>query len=144
VTGKTEVKIQSYFGCCYDNITAPLMAKVKELGITELISGKRNDEHHKSSGKDGDVVDGVKHIHPIENWSQEQVLSYLHDNMTVPTHFYFNHSSLDCYDCSAYLKDTQDVFEWSRKHPELHAKKVIRIQQVKDTLNKAMEIYSCH
>jgi 3'-phosphoadenosine 5'-phosphosulfate sulfotransferase (PAPS reductase)/FAD synthetase len=141
VTGHTETKIQSYFGCCYDNITLPLMAKVKQLGVTYLVSGKRNDEGHVSSSKDGDVIDGVTHLHPIENWTRDQVLEYLESKMQVPEHLYFNHSSLDCYDCSAYIKDTKDVFEWSKKHPALHAKKVIRINQVKETLNQAMEIY---
>lgn len=144
VTGKTEIKIQSYFQCCYENISLPLMRKVKELGITELISGKRNDEGHVSSHHDGDIVDGVRHSHPIEDWSDAEVLEYLEFHMTIPEHFKFKHTSLDCYDCSAYIKDTKDIAEWAKiKHPDLYAKKVIRIKQVKDTLNKAMEIYQC-
>jgi phosphoadenosine phosphosulfate reductase len=139
VTGKTETLIQPYFACCYDNITKPLMDKCKELGVTELISGKRDDEHHKSS--DGGMVDGILHTHPIHDWTSEQVLEYLSFYMELPKHFNFSHSSLDCYDCSAYLKDTQDIFEWSKQYPDLHDKKVIRINQVKNVLTKAMEIY---
>lgn len=141
ITGKTDLTIQSYFGCCYDNVTAALMAKVKELGITTLISGKRNDEGHVSSNKNGDVVNGLTHLHPIEDWTSNQVTEYLFNNMALPEHFAFKHSSLDCYDCSAYVKDTQDILRWSKKHPELHAKRVFRINQVKTVLNQAMESY---
>jgi phosphoadenosine phosphosulfate reductase len=141
ITGKTKVTLQSYFSCCYDNITAPLMAKVKELGIITLISGKRNDETHLSSSEDGQVIDGITHIHPIEHWSRDEVLDFLKTKMQVPEHFYFNHSSLDCYDCSAYVKDTKDIMNWSKKHPNLHVQKVVRMTQVKTALQESMEIY---
>ena len=139
VTGKQKITIQSYFQCCYENISAPLNAKVKELGITTLISGKRNDEGHLSSCSDGQLLDGVTHIHPIEKWSSQDVLSYLSSKMEVPEHFKLSHSSLDCYDCSAYLKDTKDILEWSKKYPELHDKKVIRINQLKAVLTESMK-----
>jgi phosphoadenosine phosphosulfate reductase len=140
ITGKTDITIQSYFNCCLDNVTKPLMGKVKELGITTLISGKRNDEGHLSSSHDGEIVDGITHLHPIENWTEQQVLDYLETKMYVPFHLRFKHSSLDCYDCSGYLKHTKDIFEWAAdKHPELHAKKVFRINQIKTVLNEAME-----
>lgn len=142
VTGNTEIKIQSYFGCCYDNISKPLLNKVKELGITTLISGKRNSENYLSSHQDGEMVDGVLQVHPIENWTDSQVLDYLQGKMEMPEHFKFGHSSLDCYDCTAYLKDTKDIFEWSKKYPDLHQKKVFRINQVKTVLDKEMEHYA--
>jgi phosphoadenosine phosphosulfate reductase len=141
VTGKTDVTIQSYFQCCFDNVTEPLMAKVKELGITTLISGKRNDEGHVSGLSDGQVVDGVTHLHPIENWSSKQVLEYLFNKMELPVQFGFNHTSLDCYDCSAYVKSTKDILEWSVIHPALHKERTTRINQVKSVLAKEMECY---
>lgn len=141
ITGKTDITIQSYFQCCFDNVSNPLNEKCKELGITTLISGKRNDEGHVSSHKNGEIVDGIKHLHPIENWSNEDVLKYLENKMTIPNHFKLSHTSLDCYDCSAYLKDTKDIFEWSKKYPKLHAQKVIRINQLKEILIKEMECY---
>lgn len=138
VTGKQDVTIQSYLQCCFENISAPLNAKVKELGITTLISGKRNDEGHLSNCSHGQLVDGVQHLHPIETWSAKEVLSYLALHMQVPKHFELSHSSLDCYDCPAYLKDTKDILEWSKQYPDLHHKKMKRIHQLKAVLTEAM------
>lgn len=139
ITGSVETKVQSYLNCCMDNISAPLMAKVKELGITLLISGKRLSEGHQSSHMDGDVIDGVMHVHPIENWTDKEVLDLLHENMVVPKHFSFSHSSLDCYDCTAYRKDTKDLDAWSAiNHPALFAKKTIRLDKLKEVLKQRM------
>jgi phosphoadenosine phosphosulfate reductase len=141
VTGKVEQRIQPYLQCCYENISKPLNDKVKELGITHLISGKRNDEGHLSTHSNGDVVDGVIHIHPNENMTKQDILNYLESVMDVPAHFYFEHSSLDCYDCSAYLKDTKDISEWSKiNHPILYEKKMRKINKVKDILMKEMTL----
>lgn len=140
ITGEVETKVQSYFQCCHDNISAPLMAKVKELGITSLISGKRLYEGHISSNMDGDVVDGVIQVHPIEHWTEKEVLDYLAENIEVPEHFKFKHSSLDCYDCTAYRNETKDIDEWAKvQHPDLYQIKTVRLDQLRSVLIKRME-----
>ncbi len=122
MTGQKSVKVQSYLECCNANISQPLMAKCKELGITELIRGQRLDEAHKSPARDGDVYFGIVFRQPIEHWTTEQVLSYLTKRMEIPEHFGLAHSSLDCYDCTAYAKETGDRIIWAARHPVLAAK----------------------
>jgi phosphoadenosine phosphosulfate reductase len=141
VTGKVNQLIQPYFQCCYENIGKPLHDKAKELGVTHMIRGDRKDEGHVSTRKHGDVVDGIVQLHPNENMTKQDILNYLESVMDVPPHFYFEHSSLDCYDCSAYLKDTKDISEWSKiNHSNLYQKKMIKVNKVKDILMKEMTL----
>lgn len=122
-TGQKEIKIQSYLGCCHDNISRPLLDAAKEHGVTKLIRGQRLDESHTSPARNGVIVEGVEFIQPIENWSKEEVYAYLKQFMEIPEHLYLNHSSLDCYDCTAYLDTSKDRIEWMHKtHPNLYGK----------------------
>lgn len=140
VTGKVKQKIQPYFQCCYENISAPLNAKLKELGITHVIRGNRKNEGHVSSHSNGDIVDGIVQLHPISDWTKEQVLSYLESVMEVPSHLYFEHSSLDCYDCSAFLKDTKDITKWAKiNHPVLYQEKMKKVIKIKEILTEQIK-----
>jgi 3'-phosphoadenosine 5'-phosphosulfate sulfotransferase (PAPS reductase)/FAD synthetase len=121
MTGAKSVMVQSYLGCCFENLVFPLAQKAKELGVTELVLGQRLEEGHKSPARDGHIVDGIKRLHPIEDWTTEQVMSYLSTKMEIPAHFHIKHSSLDCFDCTAYRKDSQDRLAWTKaRYPWLY------------------------
>jgi 3'-phosphoadenosine 5'-phosphosulfate sulfotransferase (PAPS reductase)/FAD synthetase len=138
-SGHKPLKVQSYLGCCYDNISKPLNEAIKEHGITNLISGQRQDEHNKSQYKDGEVIDGLTMSFPLENWTKEQVMGYLSERMEIPEHFALDHSSLDCYDCSAYLAESKDRLVWAKKnHPELHVINMQRINQLRQANAQAI------
>lgn len=145
VSGPKPATIQSYLSCCHENIAYPLLQQAKELGATEIIYGQRNEDGHKATSRDGDMTDGIRRLHPIEDWTSEQVLKYLQTVMTVPEHFYFEHSSLDCYDCTAFRKNTQDRIAFTRdKYPEFHEQHQARIELIKQALAESgyMEIES--
>ena len=121
-TGRKPALIQSYIGCCYENIAQPLFETAKRLGVTHLVYGQRNDETHKASAVNGDVIGGITRLHPIETWTAKDVLAYLATVMDVPAHYVIGHSSLDCYDCTAFARESSDRVEWMRKkHPALYA-----------------------
>ena len=135
------IKIQSYIQCCYDNIAAPLMEAVKAYEITHLIRGQRLDEKHKSTAKNGDVVEGITFLHPIEDWTAFEVLSYISKHMELPRHYNLKHTSLDCFDCTAYQKDTKDVSLYREKnHPELHKQYLARKEKLDSAIREALEI----
>lgn len=122
LTGEKESIIQSYHECCYVAIVKPLYAKAKELGVTQMFCGQRNAETRRGISRDGDVVEGMIRRHPIEDWSDGQVMAYLAEKMDIPAHYAIKHSSLDCFDCTAYRKDSIDRVEWTRiKYPEMYA-----------------------
>lgn len=140
-TCKKDVTIQSYFQCCFENIAAPMMQAIKQHGITHLIRGQRINESHKSTTRNGDAVDGVVYLHPIESWTTEEVLGYVSNHMELPAHFYLGHTSLDCFDCTAYQKETKDVSSYRElNHPELHKKYLARKEQLDSVLREALEI----
>lgn len=136
LTKPRPVTVQSYLNCCYSNISYPIIQKAKELGAHEIVYGQRNDEPNKSTARNGDEVEGMIRIHPIEHWTAKSVLKYLETKMTVPRHFYdINHSSLDCYDCTAFADQTQDLVSYTRRnHPDFYKAYLRR----KETLNNAL------
>lgn len=124
MTGQKFIKIQSYLGCCFENISIPLANAVKRHGITQLIRGQRNDEGHKSPARNGSLVLGIEYLQPIENWTKAEVLAYLLEQRgSLPKHFDIEHSSLDCYDCTGFAKKSKDRVAYTKKHhPELYLK----------------------
>ena len=116
IAGPKPYAIQSYLQCCWENIGKPLLEKAKELGVTHLVYGQRNEENCKAGSRNGDVVEGIVRLHPIEDWTTQQVYEYLATKMEIPEHFFLKHSSLDCYDCTAFEKDSKDRLHWTADH----------------------------
>lgn len=140
VTKPRPTMIQSYLACCFENIAYPLLAKSKEIGATEIVYGQRNDENHRATSRDGDVVEGMVRLHPIEHWTEKMVLEYLSAMMDVPKHYAIKHSSLDCYDCTAYRQDSQDRLDFTRiNYPDLYQNYAHRRAQLTQSLAEALQ-----
>lgn len=138
--GVKEVLIQSYLQCCYENIAVNLMSYCHKKGITSLIIGQRNEEEHKSTSRDGDITYGIKRIQPIEQWSEQQVMQFLNQKMELLPHFSFKHSSMDCYDCTAYKKETRDIRLYRAVHfPALEAEFQKRNRLLHYAIDEAMK-----
>lgn len=138
VTSQKPFTVTSYIDCCYAHIALPLLKKAQELGVTELYNGQRNEEGHRSTSQDGAVVFGIVRRQPIEHWTDEEVIRYLGTKMEVPSHYAIKHSSLDCYDCTAYRKDSKDRVQWmANTHPLLFKKYQRRAMQLEQALRAA-------
>lgn len=137
---KKPYAVQSFLSCCYENIALPAFSFAKSIGATHLVLGQRNDESYTATAKDGDRVDGIVRVHPLERWTAEQVLAYLGERMDVPPHYALTHSSLDCYDCSAYLPDTKDLWDWTEHHhPQFYARRRERRSAVIAAVHRTLE-----
>lgn len=138
-----RVKLQSQIQCCFENISGPLWAKTKELGCTTAIVGQRNGEKYKAPRKHGDVIDGVTFEHPIEDWDDFQVMGYVKTMIETPEFYSLGRTSLDCYDCTAYLGESIDWAAYMKvKHPRKYDELVIRLKIVNAAVGyemKAME-----
>ncbi|SEO77486.1 phosphoadenosine phosphosulfate reductase family protein [Nitrosovibrio sp. Nv6] len=140
VTGRKPTRIQSYLGCCFQNISLPIIMKAKEIGANEIVYGQRADEGHKSTSRNGDITEGIVRLQPIEDWTSQQVLDYLATKMEVPAHYSIKHSSLDCYDCTAYRKESTDRVEFTRtKYPKMYAEYTERLNLLNAALAESME-----
>lgn len=123
LTGKqAKYYIQPYLDCCRANIATPLFNWCKANGITQIYKGQRNDEDYVSPSKNGTVLDGIEFIQPIESWTRNQVTAFLETEMgELPEHLHYEHSSMDCYDCTAYLEHAGErVTLMKSKYPVWH------------------------
>lgn len=133
--GGSGQRVQSSLGCHFDNIILPLTQKALDLGITHLVRGVKVKDSHVTQVRSGDALNGLTFIHPIEDWSDADVLNYLHTKMTVPEHFHLPTSSLDCYDCTAFLEDVGPQIEWARRtHPDLLEAFDARLSLLRDAI----------
>lgn len=146
VAGAKPVMIQSYLGCCWDNISWPLIARAKELGVTTLVVGQRQEDARKAPVGMVSTIEGMERLQPINDWSTADVLAYLATKMEIPPHYALKHSSLDCYDCPAYRLSTMDRVEWTRlNYPYFHAEREARRVVVDAALREAWDKeYACH
>lgn len=139
VTGPKPVMLQSYLGCCWENISLPLFQAAHQLGITHLVTGQRNEEAVKASARHNETVAGLVRLHPIEYWTTQQVFDYLATKMTIPEHFYIKHSSLDCYDCTGYEHDSRDRVQWTaQKYPEFYGAYAERKAAINEALKESL------
>lgn len=148
-TSSKPVKVQSYLSCCYENITAPLWAKTKELGCDVIIRGQRDEEDHKSPARDGTGFDGVTFEHPIEHWTKDEVLDYLREQMgSMPPHFFLDHSSMDCYDCTAFAAHSHDRVEYMAvRYPKLKEDYDAKLKALYAAISEPLSHYKrlvCH
>lgn len=138
-SGPKSVTIQPYLSCCFENISQPLHEAALAHGITHLVRGQRNDEGHKGTARNGTVVDGITMLHPIEDWNEQDVLGFVAKHMDLPEHFQLKHSSMDCYDCTAYRRDSVDRVAFMRaRHPSLYAEYEARQKLVESAVQEAL------
>lgn len=144
MSSRKETTLQSYLQCCFENITGPLLEKSKELGATMIIKGQRADDSHRATSKDGDIIDGITISHPIETWTSDDVLAYLRGKMgKLPEHYTLEHSSMDCYDCTAYAAHSADRVQWMKnRHPVLYADYRKTLGKLHAALTPAMNSYT--
>lgn len=105
--------IQPYLSCCAANIWYPLHSAMLSMGFDCIIRGTRLEDKRKSHLRNGDIIDGIKLIHPIENWTTEQVMDYL-DEMNAdfpPGYNEGEKTGRDCWDCTAYLDENKRRIE---------------------------------
>lgn len=120
-TAAQGTSIQSQYACHYENVSEPLTQAIEDLGATLVITGQRKDEAHRAPRVNGDRVGAVQFWHPIEDWTRQQVLEFLEAAMgSLPEHYAFDHTSLDCYDCTGFAAASHDRVAWMReRHPIL-------------------------
>jgi len=119
MTHAKPITIQPSISCCYENLARPLLEKAKALGVTQLVYGQRAEESHRGPATHGEVVEGITRLHPLDEWTRQQVMDYLATKMEIPAHFSLNHTSLDCYDCTAFRHESEDRLAWTRQqYPE--------------------------
>lgn len=129
------IRVQSYLQCCYENISGPLMAKSDALGVEKIIRGDRKDEAHTG-------VRSERFELPIWDWSADEVIEYLESRISIPEHFNLEHSSMDCYDCTAFAAHSKDRIAYMKdRHPEKYAEHRRYLTALCDAINEPLAAY---
>lgn len=117
---QTPILIQSWFNCCAANLWVPMENFVKEHGATLVIRGQKVADYRKAPVKSGDVVDGIEYYFPIEFWTTEEVKNYLSEiGINVPSSYEWADTSLDCWNCTAWLDEREKELSNLRlKYPD--------------------------
>lgn len=118
-----RVRLQPFINCCLKNLMLPLQQRMIDDGITTIIRGQRSEEVHKGVLRDGDVENGITYLFPIQDWNGAQVREFIaKQETTLPEHYTYMDTSLDCWNCTAYLEENIGKRRYmAEKHPEKYA-----------------------
>lgn len=110
VRGRSAPKIQSFVDCCARSLWAPMYSAVKHLGVKRVVRGQRNDEKLTGPIRNGDVLDGIEYVLPIQDWTEPDVWSYLREvGAEIPAYYETGErTSRDCWSCTAFRFESRE------------------------------------
>lgn len=98
------IKLQPFPACCSANFWLPMMNWCVENEVTGIIRGQKLSDRMKTGVRSGDVINGMEYLFPLEDWTDEEVFSFLGDRVP-PSYKNGLISSLDCKNCTAYVQE---------------------------------------
>jgi 3'-phosphoadenosine 5'-phosphosulfate sulfotransferase (PAPS reductase)/FAD synthetase len=140
-THEKPIKLRSYNDCCAENFWIPAEHAIRELGITGVIRGQRNSEDHHGPVPSGTLWEGVEYCFPIESWSENELLQYLSgNNVVLDERLSMSHSSLDCWNCTAFCASSIDRTKYVKKHHPEKFEQVVKImKQIDNAISTEMD-----
>ena len=143
VTSIKDFKVRSYFECCSENFWIPCDAEMRKLGVTGIIRGQRNSEAHRAPIKSGHIENGIEYYLPIESWKDSEVIDYLRSkDVVINERLSMAHSSLDCWNCTAYMAESAERFKYIKKnHPSKYESIVEIVKKIDNVITAESNIY---
>ena len=67
------------------------------------------DDRRKSTSKNGQVIDGIEYIMPVESWTEAQIFDYLKSvGADMPPGYGLGEKTgRDCWDCTGFMDDNR-------------------------------------
>lgn len=131
----------SKYHCCAHNIWRPLQAYMEVMASTAIIKGQRADDHEAAPWVDKCVI-GNREIdvyYPIKCWTAGDVRRHLEAEGYDAPRLALEHSSLDCWDCTAYWDVLGERSEYmSKHHPEKWAVVSTWLKEIKDDITTSV------
>ena len=137
---KNPVKVQSLFDCCTRLRWLPMANFLERHGATLLINGHRKKDLTLTK-QNGFIGNGFEWFVPIDNWTTEEVMDYLHQN-NVPMPPDYPLGAKDCWHCTAIEPDAEGVnglIFLKDKYPERHKALVACLKAVHGLVNNEVE-----
>lgn len=132
--------LQSGFQCCTAMLFRPLMLALQEDGITDIYRGSKKCDDRVGVADGFEDENGVTYHSPLWDWTDADVFDYLKRRGIEPAHHYkFVNESLDCVNCTAYLKGhaSADRVRYTRdNYPERWPEFKRRLQLVNSVVSQ--------
>lgn len=135
ISGGDGPLIQSCLECCARNIWFPLHEATVNLGVKYVVKGQRISDARKSTSRNGTQVGDITYLMPIEDWSEEEVFSYLKKvNADMPECYARGEKTgRDCWDCTGYLDDNHARIDNLPEDKKATVRG--RIEKIRDAIN---------
>jgi 3'-phosphoadenosine 5'-phosphosulfate sulfotransferase (PAPS reductase)/FAD synthetase len=99
--------VQPFNACCHHNLWQPMADWIIANDVTGIIRGQKDCDTHKPPHNSGEWIGPFQVFHPIEKWTDEQVIEFCGDD--IPDSYKRGmKSSLDCMSCSAYASHNKE------------------------------------
>jgi phosphoadenosine phosphosulfate reductase len=116
---------------------------MRRLGVTGIIRGQRSDEGHRAPIVSGHIENGIEYHLPIQSWKDNEVIDYLRSkDVVIDERLSMAHSSLDCWNCTAYMAESSERFKYIKKHhPSKYESIVEIVKKIDNVLTAESNIY---
>lgn len=131
----SKYKLQSNFACCNANLWQPMAEAMQLLGIQTIIRGQRDtDALRNVAFKDGEAIEGVRCVAPLQAWTESQVWDYIREhNIRVPDYYRDELTGRDCWNCTGYL--SHNVSRINNLRRDMKAEVIGRLRQIKEAID---------
>lgn len=118
--GTSRQRIVDRFDCCASNIMAPMHQRMLEDGISLVIRGTKRADFARMPAESG-PTDGYTLWLPIQEWSHDQVFTYLRSlDIALPRFYETRVNAPECATCPAWWNEGRAAY-LAEHHPELSA-----------------------
>jgi phosphoadenosine phosphosulfate reductase len=117
ISGNKPPAIASSLACCIANIMDPMHEYSKKIGAKKIYRGQRNAEKLKSPLKSGATDGEVEVVFPLEDWSDEDVNSYLKSkNIQLPEWYAYGDKGFDCWWCTGFNAESKGLHRYLKEN----------------------------
>jgi phosphoadenosine phosphosulfate reductase len=128
--GMSRQRIVDRMDCCAANLILPMHQRMLEDKVTLAIRGTKRADLRRLPAYNGDTTCGYELWLPLENWSHDEVFTYLRAVDAPVCRVYENAvNAPECSTCTAWWSEGRAAY-LSRYHPDLYEKYQARLALV--------------
>lgn len=140
-----DLKLQPFVTCCENNLWKPMSQVTKAMGAKTVFHGTRKADAIGNQHIIDSMVDGIRYISPIADWSDEDVNQFLSScGEPIPEWYSVvkHDTSMDCWNCTAFMREADGRIGWLRdRHPEKHKAFMFSVNTIRSAIKSESEVY---